>query len=335
MDGLAGQPASPLNDLRRLAQEARPGDRIKRAAALERYERNGRPAGALGRLEEMALWLAEWQGREPPQVSKPLTVIFATSHGVAAHGYGADPIAHTERMVARVQAGDSPANAVAAALASGLTLMDLGVAAPTADLSKEPAMTAKACAAAAAFGMQAIAETPDVLALGELSLGGGLAAAALAASLYGGDAGFWSRVGAWTPPEMAEKRRQAVAAALATHRGQLADPLEALRRVGGRDIAACVGAILAARTERIPVVLDGFVTCVAAAVLHTINPRSIDHCLVGHLSAEPAHAALLERIGKRPVLDFDIRYGEGIGSSMSLGLLKSACAVHAAIDIGP
>ena len=335
MNATPAPAASPLDDLRRLALEAREPDRVRRAAALQRHEASGRPSDALGRLQEIALWLAEWQGREPPQVARPQTVIFATSHGVAAHGYGADPVGHTERMVARVQAGESPANAVAAALSAGLKVLDLGVSQPTADIVVEEAMTERACAAACAFGMEAISDRPDALALGEISLGGGVAAASVAASLYGGDPGFWSRVGAWTPPEMAEMRRDAVAAALARHRGRLSDPLEALRRVGGRDIAACVGAILAARAERIPVVLDGFVTCVGAAVVHAINPRAIDHCMVGHLSAEPAHEALLERIGKRPLLDFDIRYGEGIGSSLGLGLLKAACAVHAAIDIGP
>jgi nicotinate-nucleotide--dimethylbenzimidazole phosphoribosyltransferase len=168
---------------------------------------------------------------------------------------------------------------------------------------------------------------PDALAVGEIGVGGGVAASALVACLYGGDPEFWSRVGAWTPPEMGQRRTEAVNRALYANRGQLEDPLQALTRLGGRELAATAGAIAAARVQGIPVVLDGFVTCAAAAVLKQINDCALDHCVAAHVSAEPAHQALLDRIDKVPLLDLGIRFGEGVGSTLAFALLRGACAV--------
>jgi nicotinate-nucleotide--dimethylbenzimidazole phosphoribosyltransferase len=110
--------------------------------------------------------------------------------------------------------------------------------------------------------------------------------------------------------------------------GAARDPLEVLRRVGGREIAAMVGAIIAARTERVPVIIDGFVTTASAAVLHALRPDAIEHCLFAHRSAEAAHALVLERLGKVPLLDLGMRLGEGTGAALAAGIVRAAVATH-------
>ena len=126
------------------------------------------------------------------------------------------------------------------------------------------------------------------------------------------------------------RKTAAVAEAVALHAAHRGDPLEVLRRLGGREIAAMAGAILAARTQRIPVVLDGYVVCAAAAVLHALDPATLDHCIAGHVSAEGAHAEVLRRLGKPPLLDLGMRLGEGSGGALAVGLVKAALACHPA-----
>jgi nicotinate-nucleotide--dimethylbenzimidazole phosphoribosyltransferase len=191
---------------------------------------------------------------------------------------------------------------------------------PVPDIRAHEALSEAACAATMAFGMEAIAGGTDLLCLGAAGEGGHIAAATLVAALFGGAPGDWTDGSAFA--------NEAAAAALATHEGRLADPLEALRRVGSRELAAIAGAILAARFQRIPVLLDGFVTCAAAAVLHKLAPSALDHCMAAHVSAGPAHARLLAAIGKKPLLEAGIALEEGAGAALALGMVKSALAIH-------
>jgi nicotinate-nucleotide--dimethylbenzimidazole phosphoribosyltransferase len=179
-----------------------------------------------------------------------------------------------------------------------------------------------------AFGMEAIAGGTDLLAVGEMGIGNTTVAAALYTALYGGSPEHW--VGRGTGVDDAGLRRkvEAVEAAIAHHGEYLTDPLEILRRLGGREIAAMAGAILAARLQRIPVILDGYVATAAAAVLHAVHPATIDHCIAGHLSAEGAHQDVLERLGKIPLLALGMRLGEGSGAALAAGIVKAAAAIH-------
>ncbi len=189
-------------------------------------------------------------------------------------------------------------------------------------------MDEKTTVATMAFGMEAMAGETDLLGLGEMGIGNTTIAAAIYAALYGGDTAASSAAArASTTPGM-KRKVEAVEKALATHAGHLDDPLEVLRRLGGREIAAMAGAILAARLQRVPVVLDGYVVTAAAAVLHAIAPTALDHCIAGHVSAEGAHREVLERLGKRPLLDLGMRLGEGTGAALAMGLIKAAAACH-------
>jgi nicotinate-nucleotide--dimethylbenzimidazole phosphoribosyltransferase len=179
-----------------------------------------------------------------------------------------------------------------------------------------------------AFGMEAIAGGTDLLVLGEMGIGNTTIAAAIYRALYGGEAKQWVGRGTGIDDVGLQRKIRAVEDAMAFHGPHLADPLEILRRVGGREIAAMAGSILAARLQRIPVILDGYVVCAAAAVLHALEPRSLDHCIAGHLSAEGAHAEVLRRLGKKPLLDLGMRLGEASGGAMAVAIVKAAVACH-------
>jgi nicotinate-nucleotide--dimethylbenzimidazole phosphoribosyltransferase len=179
-----------------------------------------------------------------------------------------------------------------------------------------------------AFGMEALAAGPDLLCPGEMGIGNSTAAAAIYCGLYGGAPEDWVGRGAGVDDAGLRRKAEAVRAAIALHREHLNDPLEVLRRLGGREIAAVAGAILAARIQRVPVLLDGFVVCSAAAVLHELDPTALDHCFAAHVSAETPHAEVLRRLGKRPLLDLGMRLGEGSGAALAVGIVKAAVACH-------
>ena len=189
-------------------------------------------------------------------------------------------------------------------------------------------MDEKAAAATFAFGMEALAGGTDLLAVGEMGIGNTTVAAAIYYALYGGEAAHWVGRGTGVDDAGLARKIAAVEAAVALHREHLGDPLEIMRRVGGREIAAIGGAIMAARLQRVPVLLDGYVATAAAAILHAMDPLSIDHVIAGHVSAEGAHADVLARLGKKPLLDLGMRLGEGSGAALAIGLVKAALACH-------
>ncbi|QFU17046.1 nicotinate-nucleotide--dimethylbenzimidazole phosphoribosyltransferase [Microvirga thermotolerans] len=319
---------SPFDDIRRLITTMPGPDEAAVAAVRERDAQLTKPAGSLGRLEWLSEWLAAWQGKPRPSVDRPLVCVFAGSHGVAERGVSAYPSAVNRQMLENFSAGGAAINQICASLGLGFKVFDLAVDLPTGDIAAEAAMDEKACVATMAFGMEAIAGGTDLLAIGELGIGNTTVAAAIYAALYGGEAARWVGRGSGVDDAGLARKVAAVEGALACHRGHLEDPLEILRRLGGREIAAMAGAILAARLQRIPVILDGYVSTAAAAILHAIHPATIDHCIAGHLSAEGAHQEVLERLGKIPLLALGMRLGEGSGAALAMGIVKTAATVH-------
>jgi nicotinate-nucleotide--dimethylbenzimidazole phosphoribosyltransferase len=313
--------ARPFDDFRAL-MAAMPGpDLAAQAAAEERQSALANQQGASGRLAEIAIWLAGWQGGAP-HVETPLVAVFAGDHGVADLSVAS---ATTAAMVANSAAGGAAINQVCKTFDLSLRVFELALEHPTGDIAREPALDEKGCAATMAFGMEALAARPDLLCLGEFGVGGDIAASAIYHALYGGKPADWVTGG--DDASLAHKA-ELVRAALATHRLHLKDPFEVLRRLGGREIAAMVGAILAARIQRAPVLLDGFVVCAAAAVLHALDPASLDHCLAAHVAPERAHAEALRRLGKAPLLDLGVGLGEGVGAALAAGIVKAAVACH-------
>lgn len=323
------QPApAGLDEIRALLREL-PGPDLEAAAAAAAREAGlTKPAGSLGRLEGLAEWLATWQGRHPPAAERPYTAVFAGNHGVAARGVSAYPAAVTAQMVQNFISGGAAVNQLCALAGADLRVYELALDEPTRDFTEAPAMSEEDCARALSYGMAAVEEGIDILALGEMGIANTTSAAALCCALYGGEAGDWVGRGTGVDDEGLARKTQAVNQALALHRDALGDPFEVLRRLGGLELAAIVGAVMAARLARTPVVLDGYTCTAAAAVLHAADPGALDHCLVGHCSAEPGHRRLLERLDKAPLLDLGMRLGEASGAMLAVLLLKAACACH-------
>jgi nicotinate-nucleotide--dimethylbenzimidazole phosphoribosyltransferase len=317
----------PFDDFRALLAKMPAADAEAVAKVRARDRELTKPPGSLGRLEEIVEWLAAWQGRAPPAVNRPLVAVFAGNHGVAGRGVSAYPAAVTQQMVANFAAGGAAINQICAANALGLKIYDLALDVPTRDIVTGAALDEAECAATMAFGMEAIAGV-DLLCIGELGIGNTTVASAICAALFGGDVPQWVGPGTGLDGEGVRRKAEVVAAALAHHAGHLRDPFEVLRRLGGREVAAMAGAILAARLNRVPVILDGFVTTAAAAVLYAADPGALDHCLMGHVSAERGHGLALERMGKRPLLDLAMRLGEGTGAALAAGIVRAAVRIH-------
>ena len=319
--------ALPFDDIRQLVS-AMPGpDEAAAAAVRARDAELTKPAGSLGRLEHLAEWLAAWSGKPRPKITRPLVAVFASNHGVAARGVSAFPAEVTRQMVENFSAGGAAINQICIAYDLGLKVFDLALDMPTPDIVEQDAMDEATCAATMAFGMEAIAGGTDLLCIGEMGIANTTVAAVVLHGLFGGEAGDWVGPGTGVDEAGIARKKEAVAAAV-TRIGGAKDPLEVLRRVGGREIAAMAGAVLAARHQHIPVIVDGFVTTAAVAVLWALDPSALDHCQFGHVSAEPAHRRALERMGKRPLLDLGMRLGEGTGAALAAGLVKAAAQVH-------
>ncbi|HYF57165.1 MAG TPA: nicotinate-nucleotide--dimethylbenzimidazole phosphoribosyltransferase [Salinarimonas sp.] len=320
--------ASPFDDIRQLIVSMPGPDEAAVEAVRARDRGLTKPEGSLGRLEWLAEWLAAWQGKAPPTVARPLVCVFAAAHGVAARGVSAFPPEVNRQMLENFAAGGAAINQICAAQGLGFKVFDLAIDMPTGDITQGPGMSEKDAVATMAFGMEAIAGGTDLLGIGEMGIGNTTVAAAIYAALYGGPAESWVGRGTGVDDEGLARKVAAVEDALSHHAGHLEDPLEVLARLGGRDIAAMAGAILAARLQRVPVVLDGYVATAAAAILHAVHPSTIDHCIAGHLSAEGAHREVLERLGKIPLLALGMRLGEGSGAALAMGVVKAAAAIH-------
>ncbi len=304
-------------------------DKESAAAAVARQARLTKPPGSLGRLEQLAEWLAAWQARHPPRLERVRIAVFAGNHGIVARGVSAYPPEVTVQMVANFQTGGAAINQIARAMGAELVVIPLALETPTADFTARPAMREDELRASLAAGEGAVETGIDLLCVGEMGIGNTTVAAALAAALLGGTGADWVGRGTGVDDSGLARKAAAVDAALAHHGAALADPVEALRRVGGRELAAIAGAVLRAREMRIPVVLDGFVATAAAAVWAKAIPSALDNCLAGHCSAEAGHRGLLARLGLAPLLDLGMRLGEASGAATAIGILRAAVATHA------
>jgi nicotinate-nucleotide--dimethylbenzimidazole phosphoribosyltransferase len=322
------EPIADLDEIRALSAHLPGPDLAAGSEASLHQAQLTKPAGALGRLEELAIWLATWQAQHPPRLDHPRTLVFAGNHGVAARGVSAYPAAVTAQMVKNFIAGGAAVNQLCRVFDAGLKVYEMNLDTPTGDIAMEPAMSEAECAKAMAYGMMAVEPGIDALALGEMGIGNTTAAAALCAGLFGGDAEMWTGPGTGVAGAAFEAKRRVVGEAIARHRPAARDPFDMLRRLGGLELAAITGAVMAARLGRVPVVLDGFASTAAAAVLYAADQHALDHCVVGQVSAEPGHRRLIERIGQHPLLDLGMRLGEGSGATLALAVLKAAVACH-------
>ena len=315
-----------LNQLAALAGQLPRADDAAIAGAQARQNSLTKPPGSLGKLEDLAVFMAGWRGTARPKISRAQALVFAGNHGVCAQGVNVYPQAVTEQMVANFTTGGAAINQLCRANGADLSVIALNLDTATDDFTTGPAMTDAACLAAINSGAAAVDVTADVLILGEMGIGNSTVAAALCAALFGRDVADWVGPGTGSDADGIARKVAAITAGLARHQGL--DAGLVLAALGGREQAAICGAVLAARAARIPVILDGFICSAAAAVLYTADSALLDHCLIGHASAEPGHRHLLTAINKRAVLEFDMRLGEGSGAALALGILRSALECH-------
>ncbi|MEM7597763.1 MAG: nicotinate-nucleotide--dimethylbenzimidazole phosphoribosyltransferase [Pseudomonadota bacterium] len=301
-----------------------------RAAAEARNGQLTKPPGALGRMEELALWYAAWHGQARPVLKRPQIIVFAGNHGVTAQGVSAFPADVTAQMVANFNAGGAAINQLADTFGAKLTVHALSLETPTADISLGPALSEVDFLEVFRTGWDAVDVTSDLVIVGEMGIGNTTAAAAMMMALYGGAATDWT--GRGTGLDDAALRAKAVIVARAVEVNPTRDGLDVLRCLGGREIVAMAAAVLRARSERVPVILDGFICSAAAACLHAMAPAALDHAVAGHLSAEGAHGKVLEKIGKDPILSLGMRLGEGSGAAVALGVLKASIACHSGMS---
>ena len=287
-----------------------------------------KPPGSLGRLEALAIWYAGWRGEARPRLQAPQILIFAGNHGVTAQGVSAFPAEVTAQMVGNFASGGAAINQLAQQFGATLGVHALSLETPTVDFTVAPAMSAAELVTALRTGWEAVDPAADLLVTGEMGIGNTTVAAALACALFGGEARDWVGRGTGVDDAGLARKAAVVSAGIARHAAVLGDPLEVLRCLGGRELAAMAGAIAAARAYRIPVILDGFICCAAAAVLHRAMPGALDHCVAGHLSGEGAHGRLLAALDKVPLLDLGLRLGEGSGAALAIGVLQGAIACH-------
>ncbi len=295
-----------------------------------------RPAGALARLDELAVWLAGWQRSATPAVERPAAVIFAGDHGVTADGVSAYPQEVTGAMLAAFRQNRASISAMAAVAGADVVAIDVGVGKPTGNIRDEPAMDPDRFAISFQAGRDAVTEMQaelrtDLLIVGEMGIGNTTAAAAVCGALLGRTGA--EMVGAGTgvaDDALANKVAvvdQAIGRAVAGRGPDEGSPLEVLRQLGGTELAAMGGAMYEARCRSLPVLLDGYVTSASALALHRIDPTLTAHVRAGHSSAEPGHRLVLDALGLEPLLDLGFRLGEASGAMAALPLVKMACSL--------
>ncbi|MFK7835333.1 MAG: nicotinate-nucleotide--dimethylbenzimidazole phosphoribosyltransferase [Sulfitobacter sp.] len=317
-----------LSDFRTLLTTQQGVDQTMLDAASDHNMQLTKPPGALGRLEDLALWYRGWRGGDNTEITAPQVIVFAGNHGVAARGVSAFPAEVTAQMVMNFEHGGAAINQIARANGASLDVVALDLDHPTQDFTQAPAMAEDEFLQALQAGWNAVKPEADLLVVGEMGIANTTSAAALACALLGGEAADWTGRGTGVDDDGLTLKTGVVADGVALHK-DAGDGLDVLRCLGGRELAAMVGAMARARTLRIPVILDGFICCAAALTLAKTQEGALDHAVAGHLSAESGHARLLEALGKEPLLQLGLRLGEASGAALAIAVMKGAMACHA------
>jgi nicotinate-nucleotide--dimethylbenzimidazole phosphoribosyltransferase len=319
---------SDLDALRAACLNLPAGSEDAVAAVRERQATLTKPPGSLGRLEDLAAWLAKWQGRPMPRLDRVDVLVFAGNHGVTRQGVSPYPASVTAQMVANFYRGGAAINQIADVAGATLRVVPLELESPTRDFTEAPAMDQPAFLHAVSTGFDTVSTDSDLLCLGEMGIGNTTAAAAIAAALFGGGGSRWAGRGTGIDDAGLALKRRVIDSGLNRHAARLGDPLLIAMALGGRELAAILGATLAARLHGIPVLLDGFVCTAATAPLARLRPDALDHTMLAHLSAEAGHRALAEALGLNPLLDFGMRLGEASAATLVVPLLRTAVACH-------
>jgi nicotinate-nucleotide--dimethylbenzimidazole phosphoribosyltransferase len=327
-----------------------PLDAASMTAARDHLDRLTKPPGSLGRLEELAVELAGITGQSFPSMARRSIVVAAGDHGVAGQGVSAYPSDVTAQMIANFIGGGAAINVLADAAGASLTVIDVGVAGPvatdprsterggrligarirdgTADMTEGPAMTRDEALRAVAAGLDAVTDLRasgiDIIGIGDMGIGNTTAASAIVAVMTGAAPAAVTGRGTGIDDPTHRHKVAVIERAIARNAPDPADPIGVLAAIGGLEIGALVGVILGAVAGRVPVVLDGFITGGSALLAADLAPRVPERVIAAHRSVEPGHAIVLDRLGLRPLLDLDLRLGEGTGAALAMQLIDAA-----------
>jgi nicotinate-nucleotide--dimethylbenzimidazole phosphoribosyltransferase len=319
---------SSFSDLRAVCLDLPGGHPATSAAVAQREAGLTKPPNSLGRLEDLVAWLAHWQGHAPPRLDRVDILVFAGNHGVTRRGVSAYPAEVTAQMVANFAAGGAAINQLARTSGASLRVIPLSLDAPTADFTEQPALSERQFLDAVTAGYDAVSGDCDLVCLGEMGIGNTTTAAALAAALFGGAGARWAGRGTGVDDDGLLRKRTVIDDGLARHAALRNDPLALAAALGGYELAAILGATLAARRQRTAVLLDGFVCTAAVAQLYKLRADTLAHAQAGHVSAEAGHRMLLDELALKPVVDLNMRLGEASGAAVAVLILRAALACH-------
>ena len=335
----------PREEIAAAVAAVRAPDEDARAAARARQLTLTKPAGALGRLEDLAVWCAGVRREPTPALRLPVIVVAAADHGVAGGGVSAYPSEVTVQMVRNVLDGGAAINVLASQAGAKVRVVDAGVATDisdprlhvakvrrgTDDITQTPAMSVEDAEAliarGIAFAMHECAEGADAIALGDMGIGNTTAAAAVTSACTGLAPAVTVGRGTGVDDARFAMKLSAVERALARSDADPSDGIALVASLGGCEIAFLAGVALGAAASSVPVVVDGYPTTAAALVAAATCPASVDYMLAAHVSAEPGHRFALEHLGLRPLLDLGMRLGEGSGAALALMLLAAALRI--------
>ena len=304
-------------------------DSVTQNKAIARQNQLTKPPGSLGKLEDIAIWMAGWQRNERPDIRHGQCLVFAGNHGVVAQGVSQFPAEVTAQMVKTFDSGGAAINQLCRVAELDLRVIPIDLDNPTRDFTNGPAMSSNEVLGAMNAGADSIAQACDYLIVGEMGIGNSTAAAALCLGRFGSDARGWVGPGTGMDADGVAHKASIIEKAFAQQQPIDDHPVALLAAFGGRELAAIAGAVLAARSRSIPVLLDGFIATAAAASL-TANGQIdvLDHTMISHISAEPGHLRLAAALKKVPIIDLKMRLGEGSGAAVASMLVRAACATH-------
>lgn len=331
---------------RQLAESIPPLDKKSMAAAQARQDTLTKPQGSLGRLETLAVQLAGITGQPRPCVTRKAVIVMAGDHGVARNGVSAYPSAVTPQMVLNFLHGGAAINVLARQAGARVTVVDVGVAHDfadaaglvrrkvahgTADFTRGPAMTASQAEAAIQVGVDVVAAEVaaglDLVATGDMGIGNTTPSAAIVAALSGRPVAAVTGRGTGVDDAGLARKMAAIAAALAVNRPDPTDAFDVLCKLGGLEIAGLAGVIIGAASRRVPIVIDGFISGAAALIAVGLAPAARPYLIASHRSVEIGHSAIFDLLGVHPLLDFDLRLGEGTGAALAFHVIEAACRI--------
>ncbi len=329
-----------------VATHIQPLDAAVMEQARTRQHQLTKPPGSLGRLEDIVVQMAGITGNPLPIIKRKAVVVMAADHGVTAEAVSAYPSAVTPQMVLNFLSGGAAINALAQHAGAEVVVVDVGVASElnhaglisrkiafgTANMAIGPAMTREQALAAISVGMDVVEsllkQGVDLVATGDMGIGNTTASSAITASLTGVPVALVTGYGTGINEEQLSHKIAIIERALAQNKPDSTDPIDVLAKVGGLEIAGLVGVIIEAAAHRVPVVVDGFISGAAALVATRIAPTIRDYLFAGHISVERGHHLILERLKLTPLLDLELRLGEGTGAVLATTIIDAALSMH-------